>query len=658
MRRKKDMYVIIAASIFLILLLPTSSVTFLIGGEDSTDATAFTDRTMIEPEAILQDTSCGFQDQLDQSMETPGFDMGWLMEGPYWGFQSFIPSLPVLTRVELLLRKPSSEGGGSIKVEIVKSTGFYSYSGKKIAEASSVALSEDMVWVEFDFPDVSVEPGSIYEIQCTGDGVWWCANPFSFYMRGLGVALSPDYPPLTFPTFDFCFRTYGEVLSNETKKLDLDIVRPDNTELVLEEKEDDKAAHVPGRALSLNRGTNHLKKIYVREPVNEKFLIWWSPGLELYGAADKTDKIRQGATFTTPKEFWVEATTVSKNRNDKWVQAVPRNINLKEDTVVFTNFEVEITVRTEKGEKISPQDEYDKHDQNLPIYGNDLGLGTSSGGSRYGGQAEIVGQLVPNTLREDDFSNDEFYWRQDYNEKIYLNGVLARTPRPSVADDPLLMWQDVTPSKTGKIYFSDFPSDPLPDTRADLKAVRLIFTTWCTFMYHEEPGAKGDTTHNSRPSGGYIDCSKNEHSAYYVLRTTLRGQDGWDDNSCWQGNKLFASETKPASGWLHLHYLFPIIDSVSPPRITAGPNIKITVTGDGFFSTPTVTLEKFSPRVTIASTVKILAKDQIECTFNIPNNAVKGTYYLKLKEPQIDGDGNGTPDITPLKLKRSAVTIE
>jgi len=158
-----------------------------------------------------------FDDKLDQYMDVPGEgdnEFGWGIGGPYYAIQTFRPTLPILTRVELYLKPVDSPP--PITVKIKSPAGLLLGTAKSSAE---VDFGEDFVseasWVEFDFPDIKVIPGATYIIECTAPGgskdnlAWWFGNAQSSYTRGMGVVFSPEIPILTFPGLDFCFKTYG-----------------------------------------------------------------------------------------------------------------------------------------------------------------------------------------------------------------------------------------------------------------------------------------------------------------------------------------------------------------------------------------------------------------------------------------------------------------
>ncbi|MCD6236470.1 MAG: hypothetical protein J7K13_00755 [Thermoplasmata archaeon] len=383
--------------------------------------------------------------------------------------------------------------------------------------------------------------GYVHEWEGGGTGSSWSLEePTTNYSFEIPITLCEGWNRIRIEAWDAA-GNYGydeeTVTYNVDCSIDLDIIWQTNTsELVSDNVEDNTNVHAPGRALSLNRGANCLKRIYVRQtvPPNINYKLKWTNKLIVY--EDKTKTTIANKIYSGPREFWVEAIDRSTARNDQTVTAtiIVDPCNGTSDTVCFTNFQVDITVRISG--QVSPQAENDKHDAWVADMGNaNLGLLDNFEGGLYGAGIEIVGQLLPNTLRADDFFNDEFYWRQNYDERIYVNNVLMRS-NDNHPDDPWLEWQDVTPSNTGKIYYLDSPGDPLPTRAGDIKAVRLRFEGWSTFAYHEGPGPKGDNNNNDvRPVPQcWKDCSVNHK--WYVSRRTLDNTGSVNPGGYWQPN--------------------------------------------------------------------------------------------------------------------------
>jgi hypothetical protein len=333
--------------------------------------------------------------------------------------------------------------------------------------------------------------------------------------------------------------------------IDLDVVwQVNNNELVPDKDEDKPNVQVPGRSLSLNRGENCLKRMYVREtvPPNIDYQLTWTDKVVVYEGPFKRNVANK--TYNGPREFWVEAIDRSTARNDQTVTAIIIAAPCvgTSDTVCFTNFEVEITVKIAGAAAVMAEN--DKSNAFAARLGVAapvvLGLNDRVVGSTrfYGAAVEIEGQIVPNVLRAGDFFDDEFYWRQNYDERIYENGVITSN-KNDVRDDPFLEWQDVTPSATGKIYYVDSPGDSRPAAGV-IKAVRLRFDSWCTFCYHERPGLKGDATNDADPLPDcWLDCSVSHK--WYIIRTTL--DNNGRNNGLWLGNTVANGPNELGLDW-------------------------------------------------------------------------------------------------------------
>ncbi|VVB61954.1 Uncharacterised protein [uncultured archaeon] len=129
-----------------------------------------------------------------------------------WGGQSFIPTVNTLTRVEVYMRKT-----GSPLSDIVLSIRS-ALTGSDLVSISKPAsqIPTTSSWVEFDFSNILITPGSTYYLVLKTSG----GNFMNFYYWGYGSGT-----PYTngmrwssfiggiiwtqFPKFDFCFKIYG-----------------------------------------------------------------------------------------------------------------------------------------------------------------------------------------------------------------------------------------------------------------------------------------------------------------------------------------------------------------------------------------------------------------------------------------------------------------
>jgi hypothetical protein len=126
--------------------------------------------------------------------------------------QSFTPTLPILTRVELML-------GRNI-------TTIYDYTvvirsaldGADLATASVPAgqiMTDNMSWIEFDFPDIAVAPGNTYYIisstvNATDNWYGWGLSLTDTYLNGtIYFSINDEYNWSEEPGGDMTFMTYG-----------------------------------------------------------------------------------------------------------------------------------------------------------------------------------------------------------------------------------------------------------------------------------------------------------------------------------------------------------------------------------------------------------------------------------------------------------------
>jgi hypothetical protein len=156
-------------------------------------------------------------DILDQQQIVDAGFAWTVSENGYYA-QSFIPTLGWLTRVELKIFKIGNPVGLTISVRSTL-TG-PDLTSKYLSAVSIPTNITNRAWIEFDFPDIPVTPGSTYYIVWDPVGVpdshnnsYWCVGTGNPYVNGLAwknlgsvwevhnSTLSPDP--------DFCFKTYG-----------------------------------------------------------------------------------------------------------------------------------------------------------------------------------------------------------------------------------------------------------------------------------------------------------------------------------------------------------------------------------------------------------------------------------------------------------------
>jgi hypothetical protein len=165
----------------------------------------------------LPSISCADRDVLDQSQPTMNF-FGPIGSGPLWGFlnymlaQTFIPTKPVLTRVELMIGKNSTT---TYDYTVVIRD---SVNGPNLAQVSIPAgqiTTENFSWIEFDFPDIAVAPGNTYYLISYTENVidnWyaWGLNMSDVYPNGIIYFTTDDGTTWTEePSGDMTFNTYG-----------------------------------------------------------------------------------------------------------------------------------------------------------------------------------------------------------------------------------------------------------------------------------------------------------------------------------------------------------------------------------------------------------------------------------------------------------------
>lgn len=168
----------------------------------------------IPGEGIVTHSNQG--DEVDQEQEI-ATSSGSVICHPYWIAQSFKPTLPILTRVEVRLLKLNDITSDVVLIVRDNLTG----EDLTYTSVSSSLIAHSPSWIEFDFPDIEVKPGKTYYIICkTSGGDWphkdmykWSCSDFNPYPYGL-VHCSIDGGKSwqaynKYAIKDQCFRTYG-----------------------------------------------------------------------------------------------------------------------------------------------------------------------------------------------------------------------------------------------------------------------------------------------------------------------------------------------------------------------------------------------------------------------------------------------------------------
>lgn len=142
-------------------------------------------------------------------------------------YQQFVPSLPKLTKIKVLLEKPGGAVTSYDKYYLaIKKTWSSQPETLTYIEGNQVQ-STTPVWYEFDFPDIEVEKGTTYGIEMYGvdynpacAAVRWCHTDHDAYGFGAGFIDDDGDDGFNYLTGhgDFAFITIGT--SKKTKSND------------------------------------------------------------------------------------------------------------------------------------------------------------------------------------------------------------------------------------------------------------------------------------------------------------------------------------------------------------------------------------------------------------------------------------------------------
>ena len=156
-------------------------------------------------------------DTLDQQQIVDSGYFWTISENGYFA-QSFIPTLSQLTKVEIKLFKFGNPVG--LRISIKSNLTGADLTSKYLSAVSIPTNIANRSWLEFDFPDISVTPGSTYYIVWDGVGTpdsknnsYWCVGTGNPYANGLAWiylgSVWEIHNPTQSPDPDFCFKTYG-----------------------------------------------------------------------------------------------------------------------------------------------------------------------------------------------------------------------------------------------------------------------------------------------------------------------------------------------------------------------------------------------------------------------------------------------------------------
>jgi len=155
-------------------------------------------------------------DSLDQ-YSTEDDDAPFCVTWKQWLAQSFKPSMPTLTRIELKIGRCNNLMGEMVKISLKNNL-------DEDEDIVNVTWGDDDLpaswdWVEWDFEDIAVIPEQEYFIVAQGyEGtacVCWASSDTNPYGRGKLWIIDVDQSPWTsIDVCDLCFRTYGISIPN------------------------------------------------------------------------------------------------------------------------------------------------------------------------------------------------------------------------------------------------------------------------------------------------------------------------------------------------------------------------------------------------------------------------------------------------------------
>lgn len=152
-------------------------------------------------------------EQIDQTQEV--FHTGDSFTICNYIAQSFVPTLPILTKVDVILRR--GDINKDVKV-LIKKNLMGEILSLKIIPGNQIPSNYG--WVTFDFDDIPLNPGDVYFIVVTTNSYNW-AIPF-YYGRSYFNSYDDGFLYSTrhcgskwdeiYQCRDMCFRTYGKTL--------------------------------------------------------------------------------------------------------------------------------------------------------------------------------------------------------------------------------------------------------------------------------------------------------------------------------------------------------------------------------------------------------------------------------------------------------------
>jgi hypothetical protein len=163
------------------------------------------------------------QQQIDHTSSycEPGHFCGFIISNSYCLAQSFIPTLPILTRVKLQIFP-----GGSPEFDLMISIRDEIISENIVTctiPADEIPIPVEGVpleFIEIEFPNIIVEPGQTYYIIAEASDVedpescyGWVFGENTTYTDGIAWMGHGYYPTAPMEEFDLCFETYGRSIA-------------------------------------------------------------------------------------------------------------------------------------------------------------------------------------------------------------------------------------------------------------------------------------------------------------------------------------------------------------------------------------------------------------------------------------------------------------
>jgi len=169
----------------------------------------------------VQTCSIYNDDELDQE-QTNDCNYGYRCFSQRWFAQEFIPSTPLLTRVQLEFFR---HGNPSNDIEIIMSIRDEIFENDLFSSSLKARdiYGTHSIWIEFDFPDIEVTPENNYYIVCkspdandTDCFAWYIGKdeqypqgrPLRSWNEGENWEYLINYD-MGYENVDFCFKSYG-----------------------------------------------------------------------------------------------------------------------------------------------------------------------------------------------------------------------------------------------------------------------------------------------------------------------------------------------------------------------------------------------------------------------------------------------------------------